>query len=55
LVKRTAFAILLLISALWVANDFLSPLALAAVIAITASPGYTRFAQLTSPPRDSRA
>src|SRR4030081_213063 len=48
LVTRTAFAILLVLLTLWVASDFLSPLAWAAVIAITAWPVYIRFAQLVS-------
>lgn len=44
LVARTIFAVLLLVLALWVAADFLSPLAWAAVIAITLWPFYIRVA-----------
>src|ERR1700730_7269338 len=48
LVTRTTFAILMVLLALWVARDFLSPLTWAAVIAITTWPIYTRFAILIS-------
>ena len=41
---RTALVILLVVLALWVASDFLSALAWAAIIAITTWPIYTRFA-----------
>ena len=43
---RTALVILLVVLALWVASDFLSALAWAAIIAITTWPIYTRFAAL---------
>jgi predicted PurR-regulated permease PerM len=46
LATRTVFAILLVLLALWVAGEFLSPLTWAAVIAITSWPIYTRFAVL---------
>jgi predicted PurR-regulated permease PerM len=45
-VTRTAFAILLVLLALWVARDFLSALTWAAIIAITTWPIYARFAML---------
>jgi predicted PurR-regulated permease PerM len=43
-VARATFAILLVLLALWVANEFLPALIWAAVIAITSWPIYTRFA-----------
>ncbi len=43
---RAALAILLALLALWVASDFLSALAWAAIITITTWPVYTRFAAL---------
>jgi predicted PurR-regulated permease PerM len=43
-VIRTIFAALLALLVLWVAWDFLTPLAWAAVIAITVWPAYVRFA-----------
>ena len=51
LVTRTAFAILLVLLALWVGSDFLTALAWAAVIAITTWPVYIRFATLISDDR----
>jgi predicted PurR-regulated permease PerM len=51
LATRTAFAILLVLLALWVASDFLTALAWAAVIAITTWPVYIRFATLISDDR----
>jgi predicted PurR-regulated permease PerM len=46
LVAQIAFAILLVLLALWVASDFLTALVWATVIAITSWPVYTRFAAL---------
>ncbi len=46
LVVRAAFAVLLALLALWIAWDFLTPLAWAAVIAITVWPVYARFTAL---------
>ena len=43
-VIRATFAVLLALLVLWVAWDFLAPLAWAAVIAITVWPAYVRFA-----------
>src|SRR6195256_2534168 len=51
LATRTAFAILLVLLALWVASDFLSAMVWAAVIAITTWPVYIRFATLISDDR----
>jgi predicted PurR-regulated permease PerM len=51
LAMRTAFAILLVLLALWVASDFLSAMVWAAVIAITTWPVYIRFATLISDDR----
>src|ERR1700730_11891808 len=51
LATRTAFAILLVLLALWAAGDFLPALAWAAVIAITTWPVYIRFASLISDDR----
>jgi predicted PurR-regulated permease PerM len=48
LATRTAFAILVVLLALWVGSDFLTALAWAAVIAITTWPVYIRFATLIS-------
>jgi predicted PurR-regulated permease PerM len=48
LATRAAFAILLVLLALWVGSDFLTALAWAAVIAITTWPVYIRFATLIS-------
>src|SRR5205814_2066032 len=48
LVTRTAFAILVVLLAFWVARDLLSALTWAAVIAITTWPIYIRFASLIS-------
>lgn len=44
LVARTVFALLLLLLALWVAHDFLTPLAWGVVLAITLWPLYVRLA-----------
>ena len=43
---RASFAVLLVLLALWVARDFLVPLAWAAVIAIAVWPAYARFTAL---------
>ena len=51
LATRAAFAILLVLLALWVGSDFLTALAWAAVIAITTWPVYIRFATLISDDR----
>jgi predicted PurR-regulated permease PerM len=51
LATRAAFAILLVLLALWIASDFLTALAWAAVIAITTWPVYIRFATLISDDR----
>jgi len=51
LATRTAFAILVVLLALWVGSDFLTALAWAAVIAITTWPVYIRFATLISDDR----
>jgi predicted PurR-regulated permease PerM len=51
LATRTAFAIVLVFLALWVASDFLSAMVWAAVIAITTWPVYIRFATLISDDR----
>jgi predicted PurR-regulated permease PerM len=48
LVTRTAFAILVVLLAFWVARDLLSALTWAAIIAITTWPIYIRFATLIS-------
>lgn len=48
LAARTTFALLLLLLGLWVARDFVTALAWAAVIAITTWPLYGRFAALIS-------
>ena len=44
MVTRTTFVILLVLLALWIAGEFLSALTWAALIAITSSPIYARFA-----------
>jgi predicted PurR-regulated permease PerM len=51
LAARTAFAIVLVFLALWVASDFLSAMVWAAVIAITTWPVYIRFVMLISDDR----
>src|SRR6202045_2481244 len=51
LATRTAFAIVLVFLALWVASDFLSAMVWAAVIAITTWPVYIRFVMLISDDR----
>jgi predicted PurR-regulated permease PerM len=52
-VARTVFAILLVGLALWIAKDFLTPVAWAVVIAVTTWPLYTRFRGLISEQRSA--
>jgi len=53
LAARTAFALLLALLGFWVARDFITALAWAAVIAITTWPLYRRFAALISDRRSA--
>lgn len=52
-VARAVFAILLVGLALWIAQDFLTPVAWAVVIAVTTWPLYTRFRELVSEQRSA--
>jgi predicted PurR-regulated permease PerM len=52
-VARAVFAILLVGLALWIAQDFLTPVAWAVVIAVTTWPLYTRFRGLISEQRSA--